>query len=218
MPEFDALDQGDGVKSESDEMGFDLDPVTDPAPEKGGQSEEVPEKPKEETPKPEGKETGAAPSNTEAKQRRISEKKGKISQEEWQETQETVSQQSEEIQNLRFENEKGKYEKKNSIVLSEKYEKKWEELCKLKADPEHKYHRLDFSDLKQLMLDPETLEETEQAEEEVKQRKPVSPPKFDSPAKPKTPAGVDPATYEWLKSQGYSDEQIADSGDITKLM
>lgn len=198
--------------------GMDLEPVTAESPEKGGQAEAVPE-PKVEKPKEEGKDEGAAKVlNAEAKDRRITEKKTKITQQEWQATMDLVASQSAEIAQIRTEKEKAKFESKNPIVITEKYEPKWEELCKSKADPEHKYHKLDFSDLKKLMIDDETTAENEDAIEEYEETKikQISPPAFKpSSAKSKTPGGIDPDSYSWLKSQGFSDEQIADSDNIS---
>lgn len=215
MSDDNARKQGDD--GQDDDIGFDLTPVTAPSPDNGGQSDKTPSS--EVTPvkevKPDGEKPGAAkPTNADNKEKRITEKKTRISQEDWQEMVDSNQNLTKEVQQLRTDNERARFENKNPVVTNEKYAKKWEELCTLKSDPNHKYHKLDFSDLKQLMLNNEGAEEVEDAMKET-EKKPLTPPHFTAGTKPKTPGNVDPETYDWLKSRGYSDEEIAQSDKLT---
>lgn len=218
MPE-NATTQGADETTDQDVFGMDFEPVTAPSSEQEGQTEPAPKKPSDETKV--GEDDGAAQTtNTEAKKKRITEKKANKTQEEWQDTQERLAAQDLRLAQLELEKDQAKYEAKNPVVLSEKNMTKWEELCRQKADPEHKYHRLDFSDLKTILLgqDTDTLAQNEEAIEELEEseRKPPSPPAFRSSSSRKDlPGGVDDWTYEMLKAKGYTDEQIKESGDIS---
>ncbi len=207
--------------TDQDEFGFDLEPVTAPSSEQEGHTEPAqPEKvpAKEVSDDGEGKGAAQKLTNSDAKDKRIEIKKTKITQEEWQSTQERLAAQDAEIAQIRLEKDQATFEAKNPIVTSEKYQTKWEELCKAKANPEHKYHRLDFSDLRQLLIGEEEKAENIEAMEEYEtsQIRTVTPPTFSKSTTPiKTPGGVDAETYGWLKAQGYTDEQIADSDNIS---
>lgn len=212
-----------GVEDTTDQDvfgGMDLEPVTAKAPEQGGHTDSRPEP----TPEPkakveEGKEEGAV-TNAAAKDRRITEKKTKVTQEDWQITQEALANTQKELAQMRLEKDQAKFEAKNPIVTSEQYATKWEELCKAKADPENKYHRLDFSDLRKLLLDDEVMAENIEAEEEFEtsRLKPIlTPSGSGSGGSQKKPGGVDPDTYAWLKAKGYSDKEIEDSSNDVSL-
>jgi hypothetical protein len=224
----DAQRQGADETTDQDVFeGMDFEPVTAKAPEEGGQADSAPNKPspekKEPTKetKPQGDDDGAAPrpTNAEAKDRRVMEKKTKVTQEEWQTTQERLANAERELALSKVEKEQAKFEARNPIVVSERYAKKWEELCKTKLDPDHKYHRLDFEDLKRFLFDDQEVQDNREALDEYEEHertKPIAQPALGSaPVRTQTPGGVDAETYSWLKSQGYSDAEIENSGDIT---
>lgn len=221
MENFDALDQGGADGSGESDIGADLDPVTDPAAEQAGHTADdqkvTPVAPKAAPEKPKAEPGAAQPTNAEAKQKRTQQKKEQISQEEWQQMTETVENVSQENAALRHRVERSEFERDNPIVRTEKYKQKWDEICALKSDPNHKYSSLDFNDLLQLIRDPTVNEEATEAIEKSKER-PVSPPIFTGGVAPKAPGGIDPEAYQLLKSQGYSDEMIANSGPIDSLV
>lgn len=104
------------------------------------------------------------------------------------------------------------FEADNPKVRTEQYSEKWKEICALHNDPNHKYHRLDHSDL--LSIIERANPELERAEAEYRQQE-KSPANAGVPPSGKTSVssnGLDPLQAQAGAAMGYTEEDYKRAG------
>lgn len=123
-----------------------------------------------------------------------------VPQSEWQKAQERLRQ----LENKANQSDLEKFETKNPIVHTQKYKDKWAEVLKLKGTKGHKYEKLEYDELLNLIRDVSIPPEPAPI--------PTPVPILNPSAAPVVPKGEINKTVEGMLSMRYTKEQI----DATK--
>lgn len=105
------------------------------------------------------------------------------------------------------------FEADNPVVRTEQYSDKWQEICKLHDDPNHKYHSLDYDDL--LALIKKDNPELERAEAEYRQQEKQPLERNSVPVTGKRSAkssNLSPIEARAAAAMGYTDEDFKQAG------
>ena len=119
-----------------------------------------------------------------------------VSNSEWQTMQENLRTLNERLS----DKELSEFEQQNPIVTNEKYGQKWADLKKQKKDPNSKYAKLTYDELRKLMVEPETVTPMTAPQS-------VSVPSIHPSVSPDPAGKTDRDARKWLEMR-YSKEQI----------